>query len=358
MKTNLQPEHPLPSRWPHRIAIALAAVVFPLIWVGGLVTTYDAGMAVPDWPGTYGYNMFLYPVETWITGPFDLLVEHGHRLLGSLSGFIAIALVIVTWKTETRRSVRWFSVALLLLVIGQGVLGGLRVLLDARTLAKIHGCVGPAFLAAVVGFCVVTSRWWWRQALPKKTVANLRSSGITNLALLMLVVSFGQLIVGAFLRHVAVTAAPSQYRILILLHIATAILIVAGTFVQWFRSRQSRYRSSGIRGSINVLFLLVSVQFLLGFGTWVVKFGWPVWFENMRFAATFVVGEKTFLQMNLITAHQATGSLILAFWTIHLLRCLRAIGLRSSSLKQTPISAGSNQASPSTAEPANTLIAN
>ena len=147
MKTDLQLEHPLPSRWPHRIAIALAAVVFPLIWVGGLVTTYDAGMAVPDWPGTYGYNMFLYPVETWITGPFDLLVEHGHRLLGSLSGFIAIALVIVTWKTETRRSVRWFSVALLLLVIGQGVLGGLRVLLDARTLAKLHGCVGPAFFA-------------------------------------------------------------------------------------------------------------------------------------------------------------------------------------------------------------------
>ena len=66
----------LPSRLPHRVGAVLAMVVFPLIWVGGLVTTYDAGMAVPDWPGTYGYNMSLYPIETWLFGPFDLLVEH------------------------------------------------------------------------------------------------------------------------------------------------------------------------------------------------------------------------------------------------------------------------------------------
>ena len=82
------------SRLPHRIALLLAAVVFPLIWVGGLVTTTDAGMAVPDWPNTYGYNMFSYPLESWLFGPFDLMVEHGHRLLASLAGVISIALVL------------------------------------------------------------------------------------------------------------------------------------------------------------------------------------------------------------------------------------------------------------------------
>ena len=61
---------------------------FPLIWVGGLVTTYDAGMAVPDWPNTYGYNLFLYPWQTWLSGPWDLFIEHGHRLLGALVGMI------------------------------------------------------------------------------------------------------------------------------------------------------------------------------------------------------------------------------------------------------------------------------
>ena len=120
----------LPSRWPHRVAAVLAAIVFPLIWVGGLVTTYDAGMAVPDWPNTYNYNMFSYPVRDWFFGPWDLFVEHGHRLLGSLSGLVAIGLVIVTWRKEPRKWVCWMSVGLLVLVIAQGILGGLRVLLD------------------------------------------------------------------------------------------------------------------------------------------------------------------------------------------------------------------------------------
>src|SRR5688572_13709785 len=54
-----------PGRWLHRWAVLIVALVWPLIWVGGQVTTYDAGMAVPDWPGTYGYNLFLYPYQTW-----------------------------------------------------------------------------------------------------------------------------------------------------------------------------------------------------------------------------------------------------------------------------------------------------
>ena len=67
------------NAWPHRLAVVLVCATFPLIWVGGLVTTYEAGMAVPDWPTTYGYNLFLYPWQTWILGPWDLFIEHGHR---------------------------------------------------------------------------------------------------------------------------------------------------------------------------------------------------------------------------------------------------------------------------------------
>jgi cytochrome c oxidase assembly protein subunit 15 len=319
MKTDIEKNNS--SRWPYRIAVLLAAVVFPLIWVGGLVTTYDAGMAVPDWPGTYGYNMFLYPIETWLSGPFDLLVEHGHRLLGSLAGLIAIALLVTTWKLESRRWVKWFSLGLLLLVIGQGVLGGMRVLLDARTLAKIHGCIGPAFFASVVAFCVVTSNWWFSRA--RDAVSQSKTKPLAIFAGVMLLIAFGQLVFGAFLRHVAVTASPGQYRMLIVLHVSTAILILLGTMIQWSRIRGSVWQSVGLRRSANVLLALVVCQFMLGLGTWIVKFGWPVWFENMTFAATFVVGEKTFFQMNLITAHQALGSLILAFWTVHACRCFR-----------------------------------
>lgn len=315
----------LPSRWPHRIGVLLTLIVFPLIWLGGLVTTYDAGMSVPDWPGTYGYNMFLYPIETWLFGPFDLLVEHGHRLLASLAGLVAIGLVIATFRSEPRRSVRWLSVGLLGLVIFQGVLGGVRVLLDARVIAKIHGCVGPAFFASVVCFCVITSKWWWRTA-HKKSVwqSRLIGSYAYRWAMLMLVLSFSQLVVGAFLRHVSETSPPAVYRTLVFLHIGTAIALMVGTLIQWGLTRRKAIRGTGIRASANVLVLLVLTQIMLGLGTWVVKFGWPIWFADMGFAAGFVVGEKTFFQMNLITAHVAVGSLILGFWSVQWLRCRHA----------------------------------
>jgi cytochrome c oxidase assembly protein subunit 15 len=81
------------SPWPHRWAVALACATFPLLWVGGLVTTTDSGMAVPDWPNTYGYNLFLYPWKSWITGPWALFLEHSHRLIGATVGMITISLV-------------------------------------------------------------------------------------------------------------------------------------------------------------------------------------------------------------------------------------------------------------------------
>src|SRR5688572_8610356 len=135
------------SLWPQRLTVLLALITFPLIWVGGLVTTYDAGMAVPDWPGTYGYNLFRYPWQTWLGGPWDLFIEHGHRLLGASAGIVAIALVAAVWLTGAPRVILLLSLGALGLVIFQGALGGARVLFDERMLALVHACVGPLFFA-------------------------------------------------------------------------------------------------------------------------------------------------------------------------------------------------------------------
>jgi len=145
------------NRGLHALAVTLTIACFPLIWVGGLVTTYDAGMAVPDWPGTYGWNMFAYPVSTWLFGPFDLLVEHSHRLLASLSGLLTIGVLILAIRNDSRIwFVRWCGL-LLAAVISQGVLGGARVVLDQRTMAMIHGCTGPLFFAMATATAVMTN---------------------------------------------------------------------------------------------------------------------------------------------------------------------------------------------------------
>lgn len=324
------------SSIPHAIATVIAVLVFPLIWIGALVTTYDAGMAVPDWPGTYGYNMFLYPLETWLFGPFDLLVEHGHRLLASIAGLVTIGLVICTFRFEPRWSIRLFAMGLLVLIIVQGLLGGFRVLFDARTIAKVHGCVGPAFFGCVVAFCVVTSAWWHRNRVASQ---GDRSPGpfshLTRFAALMLGLSYVQLCIGAFIRHVGLDVSPRYFSHLVLMHIGMGVALVVGTAFHWVRSNRQALKSSGVLGSIHVLMLLIVVQFSLGLATWVMKYGWPVWFENQAWAAASVIVQKSLTQGNIVTAHSATGSLILAFWTIHLMRCWRLFGFNGR-----PIAAG------------------
>src|SRR3954471_18673653 len=153
----------------HRIALITACATFPLIFMGGLVTSHGAGMSVPDWPNSYGYNMFLFPPKFWVGG---ILYEHTHRLMGTVVGLLSIILAIAAWKIETRKWVRNLALAVLAAVILQGILGGLRVILIQLHLAIIHACFAQAFFCLTALVAAVTSRWWiesptipWRSRL-------------------------------------------------------------------------------------------------------------------------------------------------------------------------------------------------
>src|SRR3954470_21936254 len=95
-----RPPHNAPLHW---IALATAAATFPLIFMGGLVTSHQAGMSVPDWPNSYGYNMFLFPPKLWIGG---ILYEHTHRLMGTVVGMLSILLCIAAFRVEERKWAR------------------------------------------------------------------------------------------------------------------------------------------------------------------------------------------------------------------------------------------------------------
>ena len=77
------------STWPNRIAWLLVCATFPLIWVGGLVTTTDSGMAFRDWLTSDGTFFLFYD---WLSSAGEKFIEHGHRLLGAATGFLAIDL--------------------------------------------------------------------------------------------------------------------------------------------------------------------------------------------------------------------------------------------------------------------------
>jgi cytochrome c oxidase assembly protein subunit 15 len=299
------------NHWPHRVAVALVCTTFPLIWIGGLVTTYDAGMAVPDWPNTYGYNLFLYPAATWLSGPWDLFIEHGHRLLAALVGLITMALVVVTWRGDARTWVRRITLVCLALVILQGVLGGLRVLFDATLLARLHGCVGPLFFVAGVTAAAVTSR---RFRETPRGASSPATAGFLRLAWMTTGIAYLQLVMGAHLRHVPADWSPSMFRTVVIAHLlGAAVLTVHVAALGWQAVRRSELREhTWIRRPTWALLAATLCQLLLGGASWRLKYGWPEALPLPVRWRSFVITAEGMTQSVTVTAHVAVGSLIVA----------------------------------------------
>ena len=284
---------------PHVVACLLVAATAVLLSFGALVTTYEAAMAVPDWPATYGHNMFLFPLAEWLGGPWDLFLEHGHRLLGALVGLITLALAGVAWRYPVGPTVRWLAVAAVVLVVVQGGLGGARVLLDDTTVAKIHACTGPLFFAVAVALAVLTRR---PGNLPVPRVA-------AGLCAAVPVAAYAQLVAGAQLRHLDPAMPPRMFHALVGTHVLVG-LVVAGLAIAAFVAT----RGGGNRGAGRWSLLavgLVSCQLALGFGTWIAKYGVPSALlpDAWRMAEPIVA--RSGPGAVIVTAHAVLGMVIL-----------------------------------------------
>jgi heme a synthase len=245
------------SPWPHRLAVVLSCATFPLLFIGGLVTSKGAGLAVPDWPTTFGYNMFLYP---WSEMVGNILYEHSHRLVASCVGLLTIALALALWLHEQRAWLRWLGVAALLLVIAQGILGGLRVVLLQNTLAIIHACLAQAFFALAVGLALFTSREW----ASEPTQAPITDNGrLYRLGAITTALIYLQIIFGAVLRHTGERLdAHLVVGGLVALHVILLILRVT-------KYHAARLKVGRLACSLGILLL---VQLLLGVGSYLAKF--------------------------------------------------------------------------------------
>jgi heme a synthase len=197
------------ARWLNRFVwFTIAATIF-LICSGGMVTSKGVGLAVPDWPTTFGYNMFLFPVSKWVGGVF---FEHTHRLIASVVGFLTIILAVWLWRVERRRWIRYLGVAALGAVILQGVLGGLRVTLLRDQIGIFHACLAQAFLGLLVVIALATSRLWESIAPVAQERSNLLRAA--KIALTTAFFIYLQLAFGATMRH--------QHRDLAILDFPTA----------------------------------------------------------------------------------------------------------------------------------------
>ena len=230
--------------WLHCFALFVGLCTFALIAVGGLVTSKGVGMAVPDWPNSFGYNMFLFPASEWIGG---ILYEHSHRLIASFVGLLTVVLAIWIWVKETTGKVktfgiiaftlplllmgvrtfhvfiplailsvpaviygiarftknpaelRWLGWSAVFAVILQGAIGGFRVELKLDYLGIIHGTLAQLFFLLVLAIAVLTSQWWpaSRDALKQIRIGTT----FKTLTVVGMVLIFCQLLLGATMRH-------------------------------------------------------------------------------------------------------------------------------------------------------------
>jgi cytochrome c oxidase assembly protein subunit 15 len=176
-------------------AVANAVITFLLIGLGGLVTSHEAGMSVPDWPTSFGYNMFTLPINRWVGLAF---FEHTHRLLASGVGLLTTILAIWLWLKEPRKWMHWLGITAFLLVVAQGILGGLRVRWQMDYLGIPHGAIAQAFLVLTAAIALFTSRWWMNSESEKQTAVP---RGLRSHALYVTILIFVQLIVAATMRH-------------------------------------------------------------------------------------------------------------------------------------------------------------
>ncbi len=288
-----------PDSWLPRFAWSVVSAAAPLLFIGGLVTSTNSGMAVPDWPTSYGANMFLYPLGN---APTSVFLEHSHRLFGTLLGLGSILLMIWVLISEPRVWVKVWATCIFVAVCLQGLLGGQRVrtgstdpAMDSRITALIHGVSAQIIFAALVALAIFLSRLFVA-AQPATNDPKARSlRAISGAALHTTLL---QLIFGAIYRH-------SRSSHALWTHAGFSLFVVVISAFAGFRAAACA-GDTPIDRSFRVwgkwLVALVGLQFILGWAA----FG----------LGTERVLTDSVLQAVVRTAHQANGALLLAVTTI------------------------------------------
>jgi cytochrome c oxidase assembly protein subunit 15 len=311
--------------WLHRYAKLVTVFTVLLIAAGGMVTSTDSGLSVPDWPTTYGWNMFAFPLSKMVGG---IRYEHSHRLIASTVGFLTIILAAWTWRIEQRRWVRWLGVACLGAVVVQGLLGGLTVLLLLPPPVSIgHAGLAQLFFCLTLTLALATSPGWRADRPAVDDPMLRRLTAFTTAAVYL------QILLGATMRHTNSGMAipdfplafghvvPLVWTAHIAIHFAHRVGAIVVTLAVLATSAHAMYHHRGIRElSRPAMLLIVLVGMQLTLGAYVVLTG---------------------LQPVVNTAHVVNGALVLG---TSLVLTLRSFRLRGAHVAQPsrPVSEPTN----------------
>lgn len=288
------------------MGIVATANILVMIVIGGLVTGYEAGLAVPDWPNSFGHNMLLYPVSEMKGGIF---YEHAHRLFGMLVGATVLAYATTVWRSGASKYARIAVTVLLALVVTQGILGGLRVtgtvtssmnaadLSPSIVLAIVHGMLGQfVFTLALISAFMVSGAW----ARVRVVVQGVSAMRLLSAFALLAVTT--QLFLGAAMRHLQIppTGIDGAQLPKWALHGHVTVAVIAFTLVLLAGMRCGRaVEAPPLRRVGKAALHTVGLQVALGIAALVVVL--------MRRGEAVPIWEVA-----TTTAHQALGAVLLA----------------------------------------------
>jgi cytochrome c oxidase assembly protein subunit 15 len=281
----------------HRFSIFVVCWTLLLLIAGALVTSNEAALSVPDWPLSYGS----------LTPPMvgGIRYEHSHRVIAGMLGLLSVVLAVVVWAKDERRWLRWFSVAAVLGIAAQGVLGGevVRQLLH-YWLPVMHACFAQIVFAALLSIAVFTSRWW---IADHPRIEDSGSPSIHTLAIVNATVIYFQVILGAGFRHKEIPVWP---------HMVGA-LIVLGMIIWTAAVLRRRFeKSAAISKTRILLHAILGTQLALGLGAY--------WSR----LTTADAPQPMPLMVTLTVLHTVVGALLFAVSILIVLLCYRLVPRR------------------------------
>ncbi len=291
--------------WLRGFTKLVAASTLFLIFAGAMVTSTGSGLAVPDWPLSYG--RFFPPM---VGGIF---YEHGHRMIAATVGMLTVIQAIWLQRRARKRILRVLGWTAVGAVIAQGLLGGLTVLfLLPPAISIAHAGLAEIFLCVNVSIALIASRWYNDAQAMEKGDAPI--AGTTALVGLV----YAQILVGALMRHLHAGLAmptfplplfPASTSLAVMVNFAHRVgamlvaIVLIGIFIRVLRFDSKH----PLRQVATLLLMVVPAQILLG--------AYTIWSGK---------------QPVITSLHVVTGALTLALALI-LAFTARAVGWRASS---------------------------
>ena len=300
----------LNPRWRYHYAASGLVLCLILVSWGGVVTSIEAGLAVPDWPtsfGSYdplvtGYSDPVNPDERWWqVGP--ILAEHGHRLLGALVGLWIVGLALWTLISDSRTWVRIAAVSAVGLIIAQGVLGGLRVIWSSIDLAVVHAMGAQLFFCTATGLTLFNSRTWLEHSVEN----SLKIGKLRILAIATVAAIYVQILLGALLRH---TGAGVDLTF-VLIHATGSVVALSLIIVTCGYIREHFNNKPILNRGAWWMLIFLGIQMVLGMITLAILL-----YDSTQ-------GTRSLVQVVLSTSHLIVGTILMGSTACVMLGTLR-----------------------------------